>query len=79
MRPTNFLIIMAGDGAYASVLVDFEALLRNTLDPEAVDRRAKQDQSRLVEKFGGRERVLQRGGFTGTPAPGEKADFISKE
>ena len=70
---------LAGDGDYASVLADFEALLHNSLDPEAVDRRAKQDQSRLVEKFGGRERVLQRGGFTGTPAPGEKADFISKE
>jgi choline-sulfatase len=60
-----------------SLLAEFEALLRGIADPEAVDRRAKSDQAALVEKHGGREAVLQRGTFGGTPAPGYKADFES--
>lgn len=39
----------------------FEALLRQMLDPEAVDRQAKRDQVALIERFGGREAALKLG------------------
>ena len=49
--------------------------LRAICDPEGIDRQAKADQAAIVEKHGGREAVLERGGFGGTPAPGEKPQF----
>ena len=49
--------------------------LRHMLDPDAVDRRAKAYQRALIERHGGREAVIKRGAFVGTPVPGEKADF----
>jgi len=59
------------------LLAEFKAALRAIVDPEAVDRRAKADQGALVKRHGGREAVLQRGTFGGTPAPGYKAEFES--
>ena len=50
-------------------------LMLNICDPELVDQRAKRDQATLVEKHGGRDAVLKRGSFNGTPAPGEKAIY----
>lgn len=47
-----------------------EGWLREVLDPEATDRRAKHDQAELVSAHGGREAVLAGGGLHGTPAPG---------
>lgn len=52
---------LAADPAHAPVLADFEAALRAMLDPEAVDRRAKDDQNALVERHGGREAALRKG------------------
>ncbi|HJO74865.1 MAG TPA: sulfatase-like hydrolase/transferase [Rhodospirillales bacterium] len=69
---------LADNEQYRSVLEDFEAKLRNILDPEEIDRRAKADQARLVDAHGGREAVLTRGGLHGTPAPGEKPDLASE-
>lgn len=46
---------------YQPVLQQFEALLRQMLDPEAVDREAKRDQLALIERFGGREAALKLG------------------
>ena len=60
---------LAGDPGSASVAFAMEKLLRELLDPEATDRRAKEDQARLVEAHGGRDAVLKRGGIHGTPAP----------
>ncbi len=37
------------------------ASLRAMLDPEAIDRRAKDDQNALVERHGGREAALRMG------------------
>ncbi len=51
------------------VLSRFESELRAMLEPEAIDRRAKQDQQAMIEKFGGTEAILAKGGFHGTPPP----------
>jgi len=66
---------LAADPAHAALLKDMEAALRRIADPEEVDRRAKADQAALVERHGGRDAVLKRGAFGGTPAPGYKPDY----
>lgn len=58
---------LSGDPAQAPVLEAFERLLRARLDPEAVDRRAKDDQNRLVARFGGRDGALRSGTPGATP------------
>jgi choline-sulfatase len=47
----------------------FEAQLRSTLDPEAVDREAKADQACVAEHFGGFEALRRREKIAFTPAP----------
>jgi choline-sulfatase len=49
--------------------------LRALLDPEAVDRRAKQRQNELLAMHGGRDAALARGDLGFTPAPGTEAAF----
>lgn len=66
---------LAGDADYRETLADLERQLRDVLDPEAVDREAKAAQSRLIERHGGRDAVLQRGQFTNSPVPGETPVF----
>lgn len=61
---------LAGDPAYAAQLTEMEALLRQRLDPEAVDARAKKDQARLIELHGGPEKALTVGAPGTTPVPG---------
>ena len=57
------------------LLVEFEARLREILDPEAADAQAKRDQAARVAAFGGKAAVLARGAFTNSPAPGERPVF----
>ena len=61
---------LAGDPAYADVVDDLTARLRDRVDPEGVDSAARRDQQDLVERLGGREAILARG-FTipYTPVP----------
>jgi len=47
----------------------FEKQLRELLDPEAIDKKARADQARLVEEFGGVERALRSGTKAETPPP----------
>lgn len=61
---------LAGSPAHAAVLQDMRALLRAQLDPERVDRMAKDDQNRLVQDCGGREAALGIGRIGATPVPG---------
>ncbi|MDH5749299.1 MAG: sulfatase-like hydrolase/transferase, partial [Rhodospirillales bacterium] len=68
---------LANDDSYASILGEFEKLLRATLNPEQVDKRAKHDQEKYVEEHGGRENILMKGGIHGTPVPGEKSELIA--
>ena len=57
------------------LMADYEAKLRQIVDPEAVDQRAKADQARRIESLGGREAVVARGVFTNSPVPGEAPKF----
>jgi choline-sulfatase len=66
---------LAGSGAHAATRHRMQQSLHRMLDPDAVDQRAKAYQRALVERHGGREAVIRRGAFVGTPVPGEKADF----
>ena len=52
---------LAQHPAYADELAAFEKDLRRMLDPEAVDRRAKDDQNALVARHGGPEAALKLG------------------
>ena len=52
---------LAQDPAYQGVLAEFERELRKMLDPEAVDRRAKNAQNALIAKHGGRDAALKLG------------------
>ncbi len=61
---------LAGDPGHRNTLEGFAALLRTRLDPAAVDRKAKDDQAALVERFGGREQAMQLGRAGSTPVPG---------
>ena len=58
-------------------LQELERELRAVLDPEEVDRLAKQDQRALVARHGGPAAVMERGTFTNSPVPGETPQFHS--
>ena len=66
---------LINDPSHVALVREFKKELRHICDPELVDQRAKRDQATLVEKHGGRDAVLKRGSFNGTPAPGEKAIY----
>ena len=52
----------------------YERMLRAICDPEDVDRRAKDDQNALVERFGGRDAAFGTGTPGATPVPGERPE-----
>ncbi len=60
---------LAGKPEFKPVLERFEALLRGMLDPEGVDRRAKADQTALVDSLGGPEAVATMGNQGATAVP----------
>ena len=69
------LVDLATSSAHSGTLARCEARLREILDPEAVDARAKARQAALLAEFGGREKALARGDLGFTPAPGSKPDM----
>jgi len=60
---------LALDPAYAPVLSEMDAALREILDPEKVDAQAFADQAALIASFGGREAALGLGAPAATPPP----------
>ena len=62
---------LADDEAYRHVIEEYNYDLREICDPDKTDRRAKDDQNTLIDKFGGRERALHSGTPGATPAPGQ--------
>lgn len=71
---------LAGDNAYSDVLASMIAKLREIADPESVDANAKAAQRDLVERFGGKEAVMEKmGGFAFSPPPGLKWQAMTKE
>ncbi len=63
---------------HADVVARFETMLRERLDPEGIDARAKADQKALVESHGGVEAILADKAVAmpgGTPPPGTESAF----
>jgi choline-sulfatase len=63
------------DAAHAAVVRECEQRLRAIVDPETVDKLAREDQRRQIEKHGGKEAILKRGTFRYSPPPGAKAAY----
>lgn len=66
---------LAGHPSHLADLQACEKALRALLDPDAVDRRAKQRQHELLALHGGRDVALARGDLGFTPAPGTEAAY----
>ena len=59
------------DGVGSRRAAELERQLRTMLDPEEVDRRAKADQLRKVQEYGGKDEIMKlRSGFVYSPPPG---------
>ena len=65
------------DPAHRHVLESLEAVLRQIVNPEEADERAYRDQCAVVEIHGGRDALIEKGGFQGTPIPGEKPVYTT--
>jgi choline-sulfatase len=65
---------LAQDAGHREITQRLEQKIRSICDPEAVDARAKADQRAMVEKLGGKARVLGESQILFTPPPG-----VSKE
>jgi choline-sulfatase len=63
------------DPGYAGVIADCASMLRRIVDPDEVDRQARQDQRARVEAHGGREAIIARGTFGYSPVPGTEPVF----
>ena len=68
---------LAQDAAHADVVRQYDGILRGMTDPEGLDEMAFRDQSALVEKSGGREKVTAKGAIQGSPVPGDKAEYVA--
>jgi len=64
---------LAGDPAYAGVREAMHQELLAICDPHAVDRRAKQDQARLIDHYGGPDIAHTLGSSTSTPVTAKTA------
>lgn len=61
---------------YSSIRAALMQDLRAICDPEEVNARALADQRAILEKHGGAETVVAKGGFGATPPPGEEPAFV---
>jgi len=64
------LLDLAPDPAYQEILRQCELELRKLVDPEAADQAARSAQANKIEENGGKEAILERGGFRFSPPPG---------
>ncbi|MCW5641632.1 MAG: sulfatase-like hydrolase/transferase [Rhodoferax sp.] len=64
---------LGGSPDHRDVLRDCKARLRAIVDPQTVDRLAKDDQNAVVERAGGREAALRQGKIGATPVPSASA------
>ena len=72
----NELIDLGSHPDCSNQLVMMEQELRTHLDPEKVDQKAKDKQSKRLELGGGMEAVLAKGSPGYTPVPGEKPEYM---
>ena len=49
---------LANNNEYKKIVKEYEGLVRDICDPEAVNRKAKEDQNILIEKFGAAKKRL---------------------
>ena len=54
-----------------STVAEYESILRGICDPERIDRRAKDDQNALTDRYGGPETAFTMGTSGATPVPGQ--------
>ena len=66
---------VASNPLNCDVLAEGERRLRQVLDPDEVDARAKRRQAGLLAEFGGRAAALARGDLGFSPAPGTKPEI----
>lgn len=66
---------LAGTSIGASIATELGAILRQRLDPDETDRRARSDQRRRAEQFGGNDAIRTMGVFPYTPPPGVAAEI----
>ena len=66
---------LAEEAGYRGLAADCERELRQLVDPEAADALAKSDQAARIAAFGGREKILAKGGFAYSPPPGADAVY----
>lgn len=60
---------LALNPAFNGLLREFDAQLRRIVDPEKVDGAAKADQQALIDRYGGRDAVINKPSRSATPAP----------
>ncbi len=63
--------------AHSERLGRFASQLHEICDAVAVDRHAKADQAALIERHGGRNKIVATGSFGATPPPGSKPDYMA--
>lgn len=68
---------IASNPKHAEIVAEYEADLRSIVDPEAMDERAYRAQTALVERYGGREGIIERGVFGATPPPGHAPEYMT--
>jgi choline-sulfatase len=66
------LVNIAANPAYQDVLQQCVIELRKLVDPELADHSARKAQRKKIAENGGKEAILERGGFRFSPPPGVK-------
>lgn len=70
---------LAGNPAYATAQAECDAALRKVLDADAVERLARADQTAMIARVGGKEKIMKRGSIHHTPPPGVAATLTPVE
>ena len=69
------LIDLAGIESYQDILKELEAEFRSIVNPESVDKKAKDSQNEKIISGGGIEAVLKKGSPGYTPAHIEEPEY----
>ena len=68
---------LGADPAFSAIRDELHSELLKICDPAEVEQRSKREQAELIDQHGGREAVLSRGVFQGSPVPGEKPSMMN--